>query len=364
MRRSVVLLAVTALVLSPAAAEGRSKTRFQTLCRDSRERVYPLVLPVDGEAATGRFSLPSGRPRGLVVFGHGYGHTSFSWDRHMLAAARQGLIAVTMDYRGLTFLPDGNGDGLPDSRGWPAMAGAKDLLFAARAFEAICGPETVTILGVSMGANMTGLAVALAGERGVEKRDGGPLFDYWIDVEGAVNVTETYLEARTLAPVNAFAAQAQSDIEKETGGPIEQQPQAFRDRTVVARIDDIAAAGLDGAVVIHGIDDGLVPHNQGREMSSLLGASRIPTDMITVGLRDEDSERETTISGNVGSQLDPNYTSPLAGHASEKSTTHIVMNVAFDRLWAIVGGETPAGYRECTANGAVPQRFVCAPATP
>ena len=38
-----------------------------------------------------------------------------------------------MDYRGLQIFPDENGDGLPESRGWPAMTGAEDSIAAAHA---------------------------------------------------------------------------------------------------------------------------------------------------------------------------------------------------------------------------------------
>ena len=369
MRRGLLLLLVVALAL-PAGLQAAARPRGDRpdrgpglLCRDRDDRVHPFRVRVGGEIATGQYSVPARkRPTGLAVFFHGYGHTSLSWAHHAIEASRHGLIAVTMDYRGLQVFPDDNGDGLPSSRGWPAMAGAEDSIAAAQTLAAACRVDTISLFSVSMGGNMAGLALALAGERQLTKRDGSPLFDYWVDVEGAVNVIETYLSARAIAPANTTAANAKTDIEAEMGGPIEQRPEAYRERTVVTRIDDIQAARLDGAVVIHGLDDGLVPYNQGREMATLLGASRIPTDMITVGLRDADSEQETTITGYVGGQLDPTYRSPLAGHASEKSTTHIVMNVAFDRLWAIVEGETPSGYRECTANGDGAQRFVCAPA--
>ena len=53
--------------------------------------------------------------------------------------------------------------------------------------------------------------------------DGRPLFDYWIGVEGVYNLTETYSEARA-----AGAAEAVADIERETGGPIEREPDALR----------------------------------------------------------------------------------------------------------------------------------------
>lgn len=313
-----------------------------------------MSLTVEGDQATGHYALPSTKPTTLVVFAHGYGHTSLSWAQRMQETANEhGAAAVTMDYRGLQISPDTNGDGLPEWRGWPAMAGAEDLIAAAQYFEAKCPTiEQIVLMGVSMGGNMSGLAVALAGAGGLVRTDGTPLFDYWIDVEGAVNLTETYLEARAIAPANAYAARVIEDLHAETGGPIEDNPEAYQERTVVSRIDDIQAAGLDGAVVIHGVDDGLVPYNQGREMATLLGAAQIPTDMITIGRKSPESERETTATGYAFSQVDPNYRSPFAGHASEKSQTHIVMVTAFDRMWSLVEeANKPGPYTETVVDG-------------
>jgi hypothetical protein len=56
-----------------------------------------------------------------------------------------------------------------------------------------------------------------------------------VDVEGVANVIETYTEARAVAPGNAFAGQAQGDIEAETGGTLEQNPQPYLDRCVVCQ---------------------------------------------------------------------------------------------------------------------------------
>ena len=117
------------------------------------------------------------------------------------------------------------------------------------------------------------------------------------------------------------------------------------------RADDIAAAGLTGAVVIHGLDDGLVPYNQGREMALRLREIDVPAEMVTIGAKSEESERETTITGHVLGNVDPNYRSPLAGHASEKSTTHIVMVTAFDRLYKILAGNGEITSMETFVSG-------------
>ena len=265
-------------------------------------------------------------------------------------ARDRGVATVTMDYRGLKFLPGNNG--VPESRGFPLMTGAKDTLTATKLFESRCKSiRTVVLMGVSLGGNTSGLALAMAGANRARSRDGSPLYDYWIDVEGEVNLIETYLEARAAAAAVETAANAKQDIEEETGGPIERHPGAYETRTVVARMDDIEDARLRGAVVIHGLDDGLVPYNQGREMAALLDNANVSTDMITIGRKSEQSERETTASGYAAGQLDPDYRSPLAGHASERSTTHIVMVTAFDQLTRILHGEVPQGYDEIFVDG-------------
>ena len=326
--------------------------QVKKVCTDKTLGVSPLDLTVDGENAHGLYALPDKAPKTLLVFAHGYGHTSASWIKHMESAANEhGVAAVTMDYRGL-IIKEGENGGRPTSRGWNARKGAEDLVAAGQHFESLCPTiENIHIFGVSMGANMSGLAVALQPKRS----DGTPLWDYWFDIEGAVNVIETYLGARALEPVNSFAANARADIEAEMGGPIENDPEPYIDRAVVTHVDEIKASGLKGVVLVHGLDDGLVPYNQSREMSSLLLAAGVPLDFYTVGRRSEQSERETTATGYVGGQLDPNYMSPLAGHASEMSTTHIIMVTAFDRLWSLVEkNETPGVYREFFVNGGAP----------
>jgi acetyl esterase/lipase len=311
----------------------------------------PLALSVEGKSATGAYALPKQHPTALVVYAHGYGHTSDSWQKHMrVTAADHGAIAVAMDYRGLNILEeDDDKDGLRDATGWPVMAGAQDSIAAAQHFEALCPTiEKIVIFGVSMGGNSSGLAVALSGE--AKRSDGKPLFDYWVDVEGAVNVIETYQGARALAPFNAFAAQAQADIEEEMGGSFESAPEAYRDHCVVCRVEDIAASGVKGVIVVHGVDDGLVPYNQGVEMTHALVAEGVPVDMTTVGTKDGDDGNDTSATGYAGGQLDENYNSPFAGHASETSSTHPVMRISFEKLWELLKGVEMAPYSGAIVN--------------
>ena len=354
----LVLLMVIALLGGFFASVARTESRMPP-CTDFADEVEQLALTVEGQPASGFVAYPSSTPKGIVAFTHGYGHSALSWTHHLRWAARElGVVAVVMDNRGLKMLPADKEGGLPKSRGWNVSAGAADIIAATQSLEHCAMRGTNVMFTVSMGGNTGGLALA----EGTQRADkSGPLFDYWVDVEGATNVTETYLEARALAPANQTAANALEDITAEMGGPIEAVPQEYAKRSVVLRVDDIAAGGLKGVAKIHGVDDGLVPFNQAREMVAALDAHRIPVQMVNVIRRTPESERETTITGYAGGQLDPNYTSPFAGHASETSTVHVVMKAGWDRLtWIYRNGYLPDCRQETVIDGAEPQLGVFA----
>jgi acetyl esterase/lipase len=344
---ALVAGAVPALAGPPRTPPGRTKTPpglAKKGCSDSDEGVKDLSLAVDGGTATGRYALPSQAPDTLVVFAHGYGHDSRSWIEHMQrAAGEHGVVAVAMDYRGT--YEQKNDDGSTTIRGWFVKEGAADMVAATQHLRKLCPSVQETVLfGVSMGGNASGLALAeAANEQGP---DGKPLFDYWFDVEGAVNAVETYAGAAVLAPANEFAANAKADIEDELNATPEQDPQAYVDLAVVSHMDEIGASGVKGVVVIHALEDGLVPYNQAREIVPELVSQNIPTEVYTIGTKG-DGESGTTISG-----YSPVKDSPFAGHASEKSTTHMVMVVALERLWSLVDqNEEVVVYEETFIDG-------------
>ena len=191
--------------------------------------VHDLSLTVGGQPTTGLYVLPAGPPRGLVVFGHGYSHGADSWREHMTkVVARDGVIAVAMDYRGIVFQPRDAG-GVLRTRGWPVRAGGEDLVAAGQYFDAACpGLAQVILYGVSMGANATGMAMTAQAKRADGKR---PLFDYWFAVEGVHNMPEIYQGARALSVSgNEFANNAYQDIEVETGGTMEAKPAEYSAR--------------------------------------------------------------------------------------------------------------------------------------
>jgi acetyl esterase/lipase len=311
---------------------------YAPTCTGDPANVQTLDLTVNGQPTWGLFAMPAKPAKGIVVFAHGYGHTAESWRKHIAdTAARDGVVAVAMDYRGQVDTP---GTPLPTSRGWQVQEGAEDSIAAAQLFERACnGAKTIVMYGVSMGGNTSGLAVAAQAKR----HNGAPLFDYWFDVEGADNVTETYNEARALAGTgNAFANNAVADIEREMGGTFEAKHDVYLERTTVNRADDIKAAGIKGVVMIHGVDDGLVGYNQTPEMYARLTALGIPVDVWTALTRGDKSEPGTTLDGYVTGNI-PGFTSPFAGHASEASDTHIVGVAGFERLAALFNAkEVPA----------------------
>jgi pimeloyl-ACP methyl ester carboxylesterase len=265
-----------------------------------------------------------------VVFAHGHQNSSASWVSHLQEAANRGAVAVAPDYRGT--------GPAPVYYGWPAKNGAEDLVTAAQFFLNRCPTiKQVYLLGVSMGGNMSGLALANKPLRA----DGTPLFDYWVDVEGVNNLTEEYLLARGVAPVNSGGAVAQAEIEAETGGPLESKPSEYQSRTNVFRVQDIAASKVKGAVLVQAIEDGLVPYDQSLEMTAALRASGVPTDLYSVLRRDpqqrDPGNEQTTILGTV-----PGFgpMDPFAGHGWEGSNTQIVIKTGLERLWALMDATT------------------------
>jgi pimeloyl-ACP methyl ester carboxylesterase len=352
-RRWVAVLATAAVLLTvtmPAAlARPKFRVRGAMRCADAFDGTTRFSLPVNGEQATGFYALPSARPVGIVVFSHGYGHSSYSWRHHLRRVAEElHVITVAMDGRGLDVVGM-KASGVPDTRGWPVQAAAEDGIAAARYFQAKCpDAKTVVNYGVSMGGNTAGIMAATPVTRAAGRT---PLFDYWVDIEGATSMIETYLTARTLGPVNGTAKNAAEDIERETGGPIEEHQDAYAQRNVLTRAQDIKASGVRGVVLVQGVDDGLVPYNQSQEMRTALQAVGLPTQYFTVTLKSDDSERETTLTGAALGNVQADYRSPFAGHTSEMSTTHLVSLTGFERLAAIFEGAPPLCTQEYVVDG-------------
>jgi pimeloyl-ACP methyl ester carboxylesterase len=349
----VVLLVAALMAGVPAGARTSSACTVDHNDPAASTNLTPHTQDIPAfHGLRGHYALPkTSKPKTLVVMFHGYGNTSDSWVCHLLDAARNhDAVAVAMDYRGT----DWTGPAA-DHRGWFVREGAEDSIFAADYFlKRFPSIRNVEAFGISMGGNASGLAVAAGAKRpGTSK----PLFDYWVDVEGATSMIETYLEATAVgASGNAFASHAKADIEKECNGTPSDAPQCYQDLTVLLRTQDIAASGLKGVIAVHGVDDGLVPHDQSEEMTSALRAAGIPTDYY-IALRRNDWQNPATADAEGGTVLSSNafgpvfgaagqtYPAPLAGHGWEGSNTQIVIATGFAKLWALVDhGAVPANH--------------------
>lgn len=269
-------------------------------------------LTVDGEIAHGWMALPSEPCRGVVVIARGYSHDAADHIAHLEHLAEQGFVAIAMDYRGD-----------PDLTAFPLRAGASDTKAATLHAIALCPGKTVYLYSVSMGTAVAG--IVLAEMPGV--------FSYWVDNEGLAMLTETWAGATVLAPVNGFAATASAAIETECGGTPLDAPACYLERSAALRAPEFA--GLQGAILTHGLNDGLVPYDQGREMATALRAIGVPVEFHTV-VRGNAGGEGTTITGYAGQNVDG-----LAGHGTEDNDAHTLTALSFRLLDELLAGATP-----------------------
>jgi pimeloyl-ACP methyl ester carboxylesterase len=333
------LVAVLGSILPATTTANAAKPSLQ--CRDAQDAAVPLTIQVEAEKATGRYSAPFKKPTTLVVINHGYSYDSYAWQWIMKDMAREhGVLVVAMDYRGTVSPGDFSGDGTPDyhdrpgtrfhgspmARGWAIAAGAADTNAVTQLAKKTCPTIKNTVLfSVSMGVGAGGIALA----------DSEGLYDYWFAIEGVTNLVEEYHGACLLANSgNSFARNACEDMREETNGG---DPAELAKRTLITRAQEIAASGIDGAVFVNALEDGMAPYDQGRQLQVAMRAAGVPTDFFSVARPDAKSEPGTTITSYAGA------TSGMAGHATEVSDTHIVMRTAYDRLWALVEKEESPG---------------------
>lgn len=343
MGRGLRIMACAALgagLLLPQAGFAASSGGFEIPCsQHSDPRLAQMTdagigLTSDLGLAAGRYALPQDAdPTTLVVMFHGHGNDTCSWRAHLQQAAARGAVAVAMDYTGQRQSPWEN-------YGWFVREGAADSIAAAQYFMNEYPSITKVIaFGISMGGNTSGLAVS---SPAAIRSGGAPLFDYWVDVEGVNNLIEEYLIARGIAPVNAGGAEATREIEEEVGGPIETSPTGYADLTNVLQAPKMT--GLKGAVIVNGLDDGLVPTDQSPQMTAALTAAGVPAHQVTVLLRGN-AESGTTGTAIAAAPIFKaaglgTYQSPFAGHGWEGSDTQLVIKSGFDQLWSLMSGGT------------------------
>lgn len=266
-----------------------------------------------GHGLVGR---PAGTPVGLVVIAHGYNHTSASHAGHLQHLADQGFLAVAMDF-GAT------------PGGFQLGAGAAETKAAIADLDLQVPAGAPRILfSVSMGTTVAGMVLA----------DMPGVFQYWVVSEGLSQLSETWAGAKVLAPVNTFAASAVRDIETECGGTPAEAPLCYQERSAVLRVPEFR--GLQGVVVVHGINDGLVPHNQERETATALRAAGIPTDFVMVA-RGAVGGEGTTLTGYAGQNVDG-----FAGHGTESNDAHTLTAISFALLDRVATGDLVPAQRE------------------
>ncbi len=350
MPRLRVVLAVLS-VLSLLAAFAASAQAETPECSGEPSAVKTLNLTVAGTPTYGYYAVPTGTPKGVVVVGHGYPQTAQSMVPLLPGiAARDGVIAVAMDYRGTVDLEGPSGT---SSRGWRVAEGAEDSIAAVRSFEAACQAGHPRFLnsafGVSMGGNMTGLAVSQHASRA----DGSALFDYWFDVSGVTNVPEIYTDATviSLAPlgsIQAIGTNAKADIEAEMGGsPLLALP-TYLNRSPALKASAMKASGLKGVVVAHGVLDGEVTSDQSDQMVAALALAGVPTDYYTSVFKAPETPPGLTLDGDILGLI-PGYESPFAGHVNA-----VVLETALGRLDALYQeGATPSGLKVTLADGSL-----------
>lgn len=281
--------------------------------------------------AAGRYALPAtAAPTQLVIMFHGHGNDSCAWRKHLQSVTAKGAVAVAMDYTGQVQTPIEN-------YGWVVRAGAADSIAAARYFMARYPSITqVFAFGVSMGGNVSGVAVA---SPDAKRADDTPLFDHWVVMEGVHDLIEEYTILRGVAPAIADAAIAVQEIEAENGGSLEQVPERYAEITNTTRAADMAY--LKSVVLVHAIDDGLVPTVQSREMLLALSAMGVPSHLYTVGGTggaESGGTASSLLLGPVFTGAGQSYDSPLAGHGWEGSDTQLVMKTGLEQLYALMAG--------------------------
>jgi hypothetical protein len=350
------------LAVAPAGASAASLS-----CRGDGVTPQPISIDVvihgstafpDGTIVSdpGFFVAPRGRLRGLVVFSHGHQASPYRWFQNMARVAQNDhVIAVAMYYPGETILNGGT-----STFGWRVREGTQAGIAAAETFLKACPVlehETIVDYGTSMGGNTSGLIAAA----GAKRPNGRPLFDYWFDIEGDTNANETYVEASALALTgNKLGSDAKREIEAENGGTPAQQPQAYVDFAVVTHAEQIAASGIKGVVIVHGIDDGEVPYDMSVEMQARLIQADVPTAFYSVATKTPGTDCSTTIEGDVFAALPiqpiPCELDPMAGHGGEGSQNQLVIQTGFRAFDALFNQDrVPTGHQAFLVDGTTGQ---------
>lgn len=342
--------------LSLAAVEtAAADTVVSASCTSASQAPQALTVTVAGQTATGVYSLPATAPRGIVVVGHGFPGTSASFAAQVQQIATDdGVIALAMDYRGTD---------LTTGLGWRVLEGAQDSIAAAKLFDRSCPGSAGfvnSVFGISMGGNMSGLAVS----QGATRSAGSPLFNYWYDVSGVANVAETWADAAAisllpLGSVQATGKNALTALSAEFGGTPLTALGTYLADSPVTRAGLMRASGIQGVEIFHGVDDGEVTADQGVQMAAALALAGVPTNVYTSVFNTPGGSNGLTLDGDtLGGALAalnstalmgllPPYVSPFSGHVSA-----VVMSTALAHLNALyTQHEAPSGLSVTLQDG-------------
>lgn len=264
-------------------------------------------------------------PTLLVVILHGYNHQAESHRAYLQTLADRGVLGVAMDYRG-------------PKDGFPLAAGAADTVAAVQDLLAR-HPSVgeVYLYSVSMGTAVSPMVLAaLPGT-----------FDAWVIGEGLSVLHETWAGATVLKPSgNPTAVRAAAAIEEETGGTPATAAPEYVKRSAALRVGEFV--GLEkGVILTHGLNDGLVPYDQGREMVAALRAHGFKADFYTV-VRGEPGQEGTTLTGYT-----PLGGLGFAGHGTESVRSHTLTGLTLSLLDRLVDDDAGvlAADREFVVDG-------------
>lgn len=214
-------------------------------------------VPVDGEFAHGWLAYPTDRtPDTLFVFGHGCCGALKRDAAEFFAmrfAREHGVVAVAMDYRG--------------RGGWDVLAGSRDTVAATEELRRRFPIRQTIAWGLSMGAEVTGMAIAARPD----------LFDWWVSSIGVFDLVSQW-EQGTF----------QDLIAAETGGPPGSHRAEYDRRSPAEMIERFTQ--LDRIYLLTGAADLTVHPTQTWEMNTFLVNAGIPVTTYTITTSSADYE--------------------------------------------------------------------------
>jgi hypothetical protein len=302
------------LILAALASLAVAAPAQAAVCKARSQKAHRVSIKVHGQKSKAFAALPKRKPRSLIVVAHGYSWTAASWKTKLRSMAkRDRAVAVAPEFRGLKFRPSVYG--YPKSRGIPLHNAIADLNAYGRSYVRRCKSiKTVVLVGYSIGGIYSGNALMRHPKRPGGKRR---LFDYYVGMEAIEDVFGEFSLAKAIGG-DPFVKGAIDDAAEELGGTIDEKPAAYHRVSPIEHIKAIRKSRVRGVILVHGIDDGLVPYTQAKDMTKALRKGHVKTDLYTAYKRRPGDTPDTTLSGRLGQE------SGNTGHAADWATRHLV----------------------------------------